>query len=1018
MYYHIKKTPVITRIREGKQFTRSIAAFVIAVFSFVTYSPAALAVANSKDPQHTKSAREHYDVEKNFDQLEILLTRLNASLKKADNKDVDRLRPWSSVTASLSGNEVEQDRVQLRAVWKQVEKSQRAKLDTANVTLQRLSKKLPAAKREKRQQQLTQVSLHIDTMHKYMEGIDDADSVHELKRQTYAALKHLIDTRPKAPTHVFDSDQMPFGVDSDATRTPYTTAEELHKYLGLEYDPNFDPEKEGINLVTDFSATTDVQITDDVKALAKELNNSPTAIYNWVYNNIHFVPSFGSIQGSDLTLANRQGNAFDISSLLIALLRTSNVPARYVYGTVVMSADQMKNWVGGVDDVESARVLLAQGGVPTSAISDGGRYERIRFEHVWVEAYGLFNENNKLRWNALDAGFKQYTYTEGVDLLEEVGFDKQAFTNVLKNSGQSDASNNWVSNVDTTAVQEEMRKYQEALSDYLASQPADTTLSEIIGGQSIITRGDMETPGPLPYQSYVRTRSFAVLPDNVRHYFYVDLATGGGVGLGGLGGLLGGGSSRGSTFMSYKASLPELAGKQLSLSFKPASEADEAIVQSLLSNVQSEADLPSSIDAGLFDVVAEITVDGDVVANSGSKIIGFGDQLTTNKGFIDPRFGYRETTSPITAGDYQAIGLDWQGVTAKQLQAIATKIENLKGKLKENKFDGLTRHGLVGDILHAGVLSYFSMNDAMISLAAKMNGLVHYRMPSFGTFSTYAQVELAWSSGTQVNLGAVVMDVDWLMSNNEGKVNCWQDWVAFNQLSGLLASTYEHIIPEQFFAEEANSFEAVSTVKALAIANSEGQRIYQVTSENANYLLPLIDADSEVKNDIKAAIAGGDVAIIHENPIDYRGYVGSGYILLDPETGSGAYKITGGGNGALLVAGLGVAILFIFGMLITSGLVAVEMLTTIIGVIIAGLAVISATFIYVALFAKCPITLGNYADGGEWMSNAFDALQALAMTLVSALAGPIGALTGIYLILDHLKDLINVFSEPPGECGA
>ena len=48
------------------------------------------------------------------------------------------------------------------------------------------------------------------------------------------------------------------------------------------------------------------------------------AIYQWVRNNIEFIPSYGSIQGSEYTLENRRGsNAFDTASLLIALsLRT------------------------------------------------------------------------------------------------------------------------------------------------------------------------------------------------------------------------------------------------------------------------------------------------------------------------------------------------------------------------------------------------------------------------------------------------------------------------------------------------------------------------------------------------------------------------------------------------------------------------------------------------------------------------------------------------------------------------
>jgi hypothetical protein len=329
----------------------------------------------------------------------------------------------------------------------------------------------------------------------------------------------------------------------------------------------------------------------------------------------------------------------------------------------------------------------------------------------------------------------------------------------------------------------------------------------------------------------------------------------------------------------------------------------------LFQNIEAIEDLPTELHAGLFNVVGEVTVNGEVVASSPA--VGFGDLLSTDKGFVDPRFGYRKTTSPITAGDYQAIGLDLQGITVKQVQDLQTQLEAVQSRLTDNQFNTLTKHDVVGSILQGGMLMYFGMNDAINKIMARMNNLVHYRMPSFGTFSTYSQVSTVFGSASNVKLGAVAMDVDWLMSNNEGKSNCWQDWVAFNQMSGQIASAFEHIVPEQIFSTTDNRVEAVSTMKALAVANAEGQRIYTIDRNNIGYTLPLVTAHSLVKQDIQRAVAAGNTAIIHERPIDHAGYQGSGYILLDPDTGTGAYKITGGGNGAIVVAAFAISILLI-----------------------------------------------------------------------------------------------------------
>ncbi|HBP67401.1 MAG TPA: hypothetical protein DD717_04050, partial [Alcanivorax sp.] len=49
---------------------------------------------------------------------------------------------------------------------------------------------------------------------------------------------------------------------------------------------------------------------------------------------------------------------------MIALLRASEIPARYAMGTVEIPADQVMNWVGGVRAPGAAGNLLGQGGIP------------------------------------------------------------------------------------------------------------------------------------------------------------------------------------------------------------------------------------------------------------------------------------------------------------------------------------------------------------------------------------------------------------------------------------------------------------------------------------------------------------------------------------------------------------------------------------------------------------------------------------------------------------------------------
>ena len=61
---------------------------------------------------------------------------------------------------------------------------------------------------------------------------------------------------------------------------------------------------------------------------------------------------------------------------------------------------------------------------------------------------------------------------------------------------------------------------------------------------------------------------------------------------------------------------------------------------------------------------------------------------------------------------------------------------------------------------------------------------------------------------------------------------------------------------------------------------------------------------------------------ISERNIDYKGWKGIGYIIIDTETGAGAYKISGGANGAelmldgeeLVVGSVGLIATYIIGL--------------------------------------------------------------------------------------------------------
>ena len=125
----------------------------------------------------------------------------------------------------------------------------------------------------------------------------------------------------------------------------------------------------------------------------------------------------------------------------------------------------------------------------------------------------------------------------------------------------------------------------------------------------------------------------------------------------------------------------------------------------------------------------------------------------------------------------------------------------------------------------------------------------------------------------------------------------------FVMQTGMLSSALEYATPEQMFASQDPAEpkpDAISAVKALQKASAAGQRIYHLTQDNMGNTLGAIHHDTATILEIRSALLAGKEVITHTNAVSVPGWSGAGYIILDPDTGVGAYKIAGGRNGGFL----------------------------------------------------------------------------------------------------------------------
>ena len=600
-----------------------------------------------------------------------------------------------------------------------------------------------------------------------------------------------------------------------------------------------------------------------------------------------------------MCLQTKQCNAFDTASLLIALLRVSGIHARYVEGTIEIPVEKLMNWVGGFTDPMDALNMLT--GIPATGMTVGAEIKYARMEHIWVEAWIDYFPSRGARhkpgkgdtWIPLDASFKQYNYTQGVDIENNVPFDAQSFIDQIQATATINEEQGYVTGVDSAYINQTMSEYQTQVEDYINQNHPDATVGDILGKKEIIRQEFSYLLGTLPYRTIVKGARYSEIPDNLRHKInfnvikdiYDDIT---------------------GTPINITKSLPEIAGKKITLSYAPATQTDEDIINAYLPEPHKDgtpidpSELPTSLPAYLINLKPELRIDGEVVATGTAVTMGQTESFIRT--YNSPNTGSDVVSSRVEAGEYVGIAVDPGKISEEQMLAMKTKLEETKAKLEAEDFAGLTKDDILGDLLYTTALSYYAELDAMNHVQAKTMGVVNIRLPSEADFSFELQVNKFMDIPMSVQAGGLVMDVARNINVVKSLDGDKDRKVQFLLSAGMNSSALEHSVPEQLFSTPENPVEGISAVKALKIANDQGIPIYTITQSNIDSILPQLQVDSDVIVDIQNAVNAGKVVTVSKTNITYNGWTGAGYIIIDPNTGNGAYMISGGLSGAWILA--------------------------------------------------------------------------------------------------------------------
>jgi hypothetical protein len=602
--------------------------------------------------------------------------------------------------------------------------------------------------------------------------------------------------------------------------------------------------------------------------------------------------------------------------------------------------------MGGFSNAVAAGDFAAAGGIPVTDVSSGGVITKHRLEHIWVEAAidfepsrGAVNRDADT-WVTMDPSYKQYDYLPGLDAVAISGLDAEQLAQDFVASGTVNETESWVTGFDPTLLQNAQQQTQAALEQYITDNLPDPTVGDVIGGRRTIVQEFPVLPSASPYRVMLTGARYATLPASLQQKMAI-------------------GFSRNYDGSINGVSFPwaQINNKKMTLSFRPATDADEQALLSLLpaGEITDISQLPSSIPSYLIYVIPEIKLAGQVVHSGSAMRLGY--DLTY---YFNTTFPGRDTKRmqyALPAGSFVALANVAGNVSGQALIDLQTSIETTKAKLEsndQNQIGTLTREDLLGDMFQAGTLGYYAQYLALSHLSGLQQKAYHYLAGGVGSVGYEPNVDTFFGLPRAITPGGVALNIPIINVVGTDSTDATKKKDYLLQI-GILSSALEHAVPEQMFADQDPNTpapDAFSAVKAISKAGAQGQRIYHLTPANRNTTLPNIHHDSATNSEISSALSVGKEVITHTSAVSVPGYSGAGYIIFDPITGEGAYKISGGQSGGFFgfaLAFIMVAALFF----VTTGWIAV--LVGVLGFIAHAIMTIQL------LFNGDPIDAANYS---------------------------------------------------------
>ncbi len=229
----------------------------------------------------------------------------------------------------------------------------------------------------------------------------------------------------------------------------------------------------------------------EIAELARALNYNISQIYEYVYYNIDFSPTFGLKKGPLGTYLDGRGNNADQNMLLVTLLRQSCITANYRYGVITFPATAIANLLGVDNDAALISRTLGNGAIPAcirmttggACVTTGAAPATVDVQMLWTEAtVGTTTYE-------LDPSFKSYQNYAPINVASAMGYDRTAFLSAASTGSAAisglPAGVTSIHGLSKANIVTKLNTYSETLANYIRTNYASSSMAQLFGGRAV-----------------------------------------------------------------------------------------------------------------------------------------------------------------------------------------------------------------------------------------------------------------------------------------------------------------------------------------------------------------------------------------------------------------------------------------------------------------------------------------------------------------------------------------------------